>query len=439
MDRDGRPASRPSPGQDRAGPGLALGAALTAPRAVARPHPPIWVMGLTNATFGMMNGFAVVTLPQMLAAEGVPGGHIAAITAAIISPGFWAFIFSPMLDVRLRRRTYALLFGVIAAIAVAVTVLHHGELGTVELVMLIGYLSAAFYQGSVGGWMGSLISPEEDSRLGTWFNIANVGSSGVIIVAGGPLILHSPPALGAAFMLLAMLLPALLFPFIPASAPDKLLASESFGRFGRAILDLLRRRDVLIGLALFVLPAASFSLTNVLGGLGKDYHANASTVSLFAGIGSIVAGLGGSFLVPRLARRIELRPLYLLIGIAGAIFTLGTLLLPRAPWTFGVVFTGEIIFQALAFTAAFGIAFQIIGPGNPLAATLFTLLIASMNLPIIYNGILDGWGYDRGGLVGSFVMDAGLRLAACILLAVGLRRWLFAPRASPLAEPALPD
>ncbi|EQD31026.1 conserved hypothetical protein, membrane, partial [mine drainage metagenome] len=178
-------------------------------------------MGLTNAVFGMMNGFAVVTLPQMLAAEGVPGGHIAAITAAIISPGFWAFIFSPMLDVRLRRRTYALLFGAIAAVAVAFTVLHHSEVGAVELVMVVGYLCAAFYQGSVGGWMGSLISPEEDSRLGTWFNIANIGSGGIIIVAGGPLILHSPPAVGAAFMLLAMLVPLLLFPFIPAPPPDK--------------------------------------------------------------------------------------------------------------------------------------------------------------------------------------------------------------------------
>ncbi len=412
---------------------------LTDSRAAARAHPPIWVMGLTNAVFGMMNGFAVVTLPQLLAAEGIPGGHIAAITAVIISPGFWAFIFSPMLDVRLRRRTYALVFGALAALAVAFTVVHHDDIPMVELVMVIGYLSAAFYQGAVGGWMGSLISPEEDSRLGTWFNIANIGSSGVIIVAGGPLILHSPPAVGATFMLVAMLVPAVLFLFIPAPPPDKVLASESFGRFGRAILDLLRRRDVLIGLALFVLPSASFSLTNVLGGLGKDYHASATTVSLFAGTGSIIAGLGASFLVPRLARHIELRPLYLVIGVVGAMFTLGTLLLPLAPWTFGVAFTGEIIFQSLAFTTAFGIAFQVIGPDNPLAATLFTLLIAAMNLPITYMGMLDGWGYDRGGLVGSFLTDAGLSITACILLAIVLRRWLFAPSAPALPEPSLPD
>ena len=387
-------------------------------------------MGLTNATFGMMSGFSVVTLPQMLAAEGVPGGHIAAITAGIISPGFWAFLFSPMLDVRLRRRTYAIGFCVLAAAAVAFTILHHSRVAVVEPVMLLGYLCAAFYQGAVGGWMGSLIRPEEDSQLGTWFNVANVGSGGAIIMAGGPLILNAPPAHAAVFVLAAMLAPLLLFLFIPAPPPDRMLASESFGRFARAVLALLRRRDVLIGLALFVLPSASFALTNVLGGIGQEYHASAATVSLFAGAGSIFAGIGGSFIVPRLARRIALRPLYLAIGIVGALFTVSTLLLPRAPWTFGVVFTGEIIFQALAFTAALGIAFQIIGPNNPLAATLFTLLIAAMNLPITYMGVLDGWGYDRGGLLGSFLTDAGLSLAACSLLALTLRHWLFAPGAT---------
>lgn len=393
-----------------------------------RKRPPVWVMGLTNATFGMMGGFCVVTLPQLLAADGVPGGHIAAITAAIISPGFWAFIFSPMLDVRFRRRSYALLFGLIAAIAAAYTVLHHSDPAMVELVMISGYVGAAFYQGAVGGWMGSLISKEQDSILGTWFNVANVGASGVIIVIGGPIILHSPPIFAAAFMFVALLLPMILFLFIPAPPPDKLLASESFGRFFREVFSLLKRQEVLIGLALFMLPSASFSLTNVLGGIGKDYHASANTVSFLAGAGSIIAGIGGSFVVPQLAKKIQLRPLYLVIGVVGACFTLSTLLLPREPWTFGLVFTGEIIFQAMAFTVANAIAFQIIGPENPLAATLFTLLIAAMNFPIWYMGNFDGWGYDRGGLFGSFAVDAGLSITACLLLAIVLRKWLFAPR-----------
>ncbi|MDA8350768.1 MAG: hypothetical protein M0038_18575, partial [Pseudomonadota bacterium] len=68
-----------------------------------------------------------------------------------------------------------------------------------------------------------------------------------------------------------------------------------------------------------------------------------------------------------------------------------------------------------------------------------TVLIAAINLPIVYSGMLDGWGYDRGGLVGSFVMDAGVRLASCILLAIVLRRWLFAARPAPLPESSLSD
>lgn len=379
--------------------------------------PPVWMMGLTNATFGMMGGFSVVTLPQLLAAEGVPGGHIAAITAAVISPGFWVFIFSPMLDVRFRRRTYALVFGVLAALGVGYTVLHHRSGTATEAVMIVAYTAAALYQGTVGGWTGSLITKEQDSQLGMWFTVANVGAGGLIEIIGAPLVLHSPPVLAATVMTLALMLPMFFFLAIPAPEPDRMLARESFGRFWREVVSLLKRRDVLVALALFVLPSASFSLTNVLGGLGKDYHASARIVSLFAGVGSVIAGIGGSFLVPQLAKKFPLRPLYLGIGFAGAIFTLGTLLLPRAPWTFGFAFTGEIIFQSLAFTAMNAITFEVIGPDNPLAATIFTVLIAASNLPITYMGFIDGWGYDRGGLMGSFMTDALLSIAACSLLA----------------------
>lgn len=393
-----------------------------------RKLPPVWVMGLTNTPFGLVGGFAVFTLPQILAAQGVSGGHIAVITAAIISPGFWTFIFAPMLDVRFRRQTYALLFGLLSAICAAFTVFDHSNLLVVEIVMIASQVAASFYQGAVGGWMGSLISKEQDSMLGTWFTVSNIGVSGIFVLVGGPIFLHSPPIFAAVFMFVILMLPMLLFLLIPAPPPDKLLASESFGRFGREVLSLLKRRDVLIGLALFMLPSASFSLTNVLGGLGKDYHASANTVSLFGGVGSIIAGVGGSFLVPLIAKKFALRPLYLVIGLVGACFTFSTLLLPHAPWAFGLVFAGESIFQALAFTAANGIAFEIIGPGNPLAATIFTLLIAAMNFPIWYMGSLDGWGYDFHGLVGSFVVDAGFSTVACLLLAVVLRKWLFAPR-----------
>ncbi len=385
--------------------------------------PPVWLMGLTNALFGFTGGFAVVTVPEMLAAQGVPGGHIAVITATVLSPGFWAFALAPMLDVRFSRRSYAMVFGALAAAAVGFTVFDHARPAMVEGVMLAGMVAATLYQGAVGGWMGSLISKDQDSRLGMWFAVANTGAAGLMILFAGSIVEHFRPAVAAVLVGGAMLAPMLLFLAVPAPGPDRRLARESFGRFLGEAASLVKRREVQIALTLFLLPCASFALTNLLAGVGSAFYASRNMVSLFGGVGSVVAGLAGSLLLQPLARRFALRPLYLGVGITGGLFTLSLLALPRAVWTMGLAMTGENLFQALAFATGNAISFEVIGPENPLAATLFTLLMAAANLPIVYMGYIDGHGYDWNGVTGSFLTDAGISIAVCLFLFWALRRW----------------
>jgi MFS transporter, PAT family, beta-lactamase induction signal transducer AmpG len=385
--------------------------------------PPIWLMGLTNVPFGLTGGFCAVIIPQLLAAHGLPAGHVAAIASAILSPGFWIFAVSPLLDAWLSRRTYALIFGSFTAVAVALTVVNASRPGLVEAIMIPGFASAMLYQGAVGGWMGSLIDKREDSRLGVWFAVSNLGAGGLMMVLAGQLITRLTPKEAGVLMGATILLPILLFPAIPSPPAERRPARESFGRFNRELLSLMKQRHVVMALALFLLPAASFALTNVLGGAGSDFSASERTVSLFAGVGSSAAGIIGSFLLFPLARRFPLRPVYLAIGITGAVFTLSLLLLPRVPWTFGIAITGENLFQALAFAAANAIAFEVIGPDNPFAGTLFTVLLAASNLPITYMQFLDGRGYDWHGLSGSIVTDACVSVAACLALGWMLFRW----------------
>jgi MFS transporter, PAT family, beta-lactamase induction signal transducer AmpG len=392
-------------------------------------------MGLTNAPFGLTGGFCAVIIPQLLAAHGIPAGHIATIAAAILSPGFWIFAVSPLLDSWLSRRTYALIFGSITAVAVAFSVANPGSPGLVESLMLPGFAAAMLYQGAVGGWMGSLIDKQEDSRLGVWFAVSNLGAGGLMMVLAGELVSRLTPTLAGILMGAAILLPMLLFVVIPSPPAERCPARESFGRFNRELASLLKQRNVLMALALFLFPAASFALTNVLGGTGADFSASEHTVSLFAGVGSSAAGIVGSFLLFPLARRFPLRPVYLAIGITGAIFTLSLLMLPRTPWTFGIAITGENLFQALAFATGNAIAFEVIGPDNPFAATLFSLLLAASNLPITYMQFIDGRGYDWHGLTGAFVTDALISIAACLLLGWMLTRWrlMSSPAAYPIA------
>lgn len=113
----------------------------------------------------MVIGFVIVTLPQMLAVQGVRGGRIAVAVAIIMSPVFWNFVLAPLLDIRFRRRTYALAFGALAVSATAFTVAHHESLAAVEAVMIGGALADCMFVSAVGGWVGSLIGKGEDSRL----------------------------------------------------------------------------------------------------------------------------------------------------------------------------------------------------------------------------------------------------------------------------------
>ncbi len=389
-----------------------------------RPLPPVWVMGIPYLTFGLNGGFVVVTLPQMLAAQGISGGHIAMAVAAITSPGFWVFMLAPMLDVWLSRRTYALIFGPLAAVAGAFTILDHHSVAEVIAVMITGYLAVILYASALGGWTGSLIDKHQDSQLGAWSTVANIGGGGLMVTVADPIIRHYPPVFSAILFGGALLLPMLSFFVIPSPLTETYRAMESFGRFWREAAALLKRREVQVALVLFALPSASFSLTNVLGGIGHNFHASPGIVSIFAGVGGIAAGIAGSLLVPVAAKKFPLRPLYLGIGIVGACFTLSILLLPRAPWTFGLAFTGESIFQAAAFSAGFAIIFEVIGPENPLAATIYALLAAAMNLPVIYMEIIDGHGYNWHGVTGAFLADALLSGGVCVLLWLVLFRWL---------------
>jgi MFS transporter, PAT family, beta-lactamase induction signal transducer AmpG len=183
-----------------------------------------------------------------------------------------------------------------------------------------------------------------------------------------------------------------------------------------------------VALSLFTLPAASFALTNILGGWGSSFRANPGLVTILGGVGSVAAGFIGALLVPVLAKWLPLRQLYLSIGFVGAAFTLSLLLLPLTSWTYGAALVGENILQAAAFATALAVTFEVIGPGNPLAATIFALLSAAMNLPGTYMEFVDGYGYDWNTVKGAFLADGVISGGACLLLAIMLRRWIFQPR-----------
>jgi len=63
-----------------------------------------------------------------------------------------------------------------------------------------------------------------------------------------------------------------------------------------------------------------------------------------------------------------------------------------------------------------------IGQNNPLASTTFAALTAATHIPVTYMMVADGRGYAMAGVTGSLAMDAGIGIAACLLLGLLMTR-----------------
>jgi PAT family beta-lactamase induction signal transducer AmpG len=305
------------------------------------------------------------------------------------------------------------------------------NLAVLETLLTVGFLSAYLYQSAVGGWLSSITSGEEEKTVSVWMTIGNVGGFGIMAIGCNQLVRHLAPMAVALVMGAAILTPLLAFPFMQAPGPDRRLASESFPQFFSDLVSLIKRREVLIAIVLFVAPAATFSLTNFLGSRGNDFHATPGFVGLVGGVGVAAGGIVGCLLFPVISRLMPLRRLYLAVGIAGALCTLGLILLPRVPASYATVLITENLFQALAITICFAIAFETIGRNNPLASTTFCFISSAFMVPISYMLYVDAFGFAHGGISGSLAADAITGIVASVLLGAMLL-WL-ARRPRPLA------
>lgn len=384
---------------------------------------PVWLIGLSAAPFGFFGGIAFYAVPQLLAARHVPEERIAGLGGMLILFAALSFLIAPVLDVRFSRRFYATVLCAVTAGALVAALFNQTNLRLFSALLFVGITCISLFSAALNGWLASVIPGDRQPTLSAWINIANIGAGGLMAFLSIRLIRHFPLPVASALLACMLLLPVTIFLFIPAPGPDRRLARESFTGLLRAIASLFRRGEVVLVLLLFILPSSSFTLTNILGGLGRDFHTPESTVSLINGVGVTFAGVLACLLGGQFCKRLPLRPLYLGVGIVGSLFTFSLLLLPRDPAAFAIATIGENAFQALAFTAMTALTLRTVGSANPLAATECSVLIAAANLPLVYMQFIDSHAYTLGGVPAAFRMDAAISIAVCACLAA-LLAWL---------------
>ncbi len=385
----------------------------------------VWLMGFANSTYGFGYAAVLVTAPQLLASHGVAEPVIAGMTTLALSSVLLVFAVAPVLDTLISRRAWSIGLGVAGATLTTLVLVLPASSHFLGAALAVDALVLSLYNSAVGGWLGAVLPKSSDEAIGTWFTIGNSIGFGLGALGQYWLLTHTPAGLGAALVGVATLIPLAILRLVPAANAGRKAVHESFRNLARDVVQLVSQPMVLRVLLMFILPCAAFTLTNAFGGMGPDFHAADTLVSVANGIGAVVIGVFASILARFVLKRISAPFLYLAIGSLGAAFTLGLLALPHSPATYLLAVLGENAAQSIAQVSQNAIIFRSIPQGSPLASSQFGLLSTAFVVPYAYMQGLDGFGYKlAGGVTGSFTMDGLVSLAACILLSWPVLRWI---------------
>jgi PAT family beta-lactamase induction signal transducer AmpG len=379
-------------------------------------------MGLALAPLGFYYGFVSTALPVLLRARGVSVGDVAWVSSVGFSPTFWAFLLCPILDVRFSKRAYAIFFAAVAAVCLGLSTMLTGSLVAFTAVVTVGCVATVLFGNAHQGWMPDAVETKHYSSVGGVSQVANLGAAGVfawIVVR----MVRTLPAIDAALLLaLIVMLPTVLLFFIPLPAQSTRGVSETFSSFFGDLYRVCKRRECVIGLICFLSPTACFALTNVFAALGTDFHATEEWVTKINGPFVAIACSAGCLFGIWICRQIERRTVYIVTGFGGAAAALGLI---RAPHTLLYFAIGALVynfFTGINYTAFSAMCYEIVGAGNPLAATQIALLTASSNLPISYMTAVDGHFHTTHGLSGMLAVDAVSSIVVGLALLLGLRR-----------------
>ena len=379
--------------------------------------------------FGAMGGYLSVAIGYQLTQAGVGVEEVAALVAASYLPQTWKFLWAPLADTTLSRKTWYLLAGLISALGIFVTGAVPANTASLPLLyaaVLISNVASTFLAMATESLMAYNTPPELQGRAGGWFQAGNLGGNGLGGGAGLWLAQTLPdPWMAAAAIAVACALCCAALWFVPEPPPI-----PRTGKYGRQLIAVLkdlwqvaRSRAGILALLICFLPIGSGAASNLWSAVADDWQASANTVALatgvFSGIISALGCLAGGYGADRMERKTA----YAVYGLLMAMSTVAMAVAPRTE-TMYVVFTLIYAFiQGLTYAGFTAVVLETIGLGA--AATKYNLYASLSNMPIAYMTVVDGWAHTRWGAAGLLDIEAAfgvVGIVAFIAVAMALSR-----------------
>lgn len=389
-------------------------------------HPAPWLFGITVLPYGIYYGFISTSMPYMLRSAGIGVDHIAGISALALSPAVWYFLWAPIVDIGLRRRSWLMLTAALSAVCLcaAMRLPLGSQLNSFVALVIAGSALSTVVGAANGGLMAATLDDSRRGQASGWFQAGYTGGG----AAGAGATLWLAPHVSqihlgeavAAMIVLPSFAALLIRESTAGHTPDWALFAEML----RDIKVMFTSKKTLAGIGILLCPLGAAAAANLFSGVAVDYHASSQTVVWITGFGggvfTAIGSLAGGFIADQIPRRVA----YASAALLSSVCAIGMLLAPLTQMTFAVGASLYLITMGLSFATYQALTLELVGPPGRSAATRQSLYAAAGNAPVMYMTWLDGQGYKRFGTRGLLGTDAlsNIISATAVLILLSRKR-----------------
>jgi PAT family beta-lactamase induction signal transducer AmpG len=392
--------------------------------------PAPWIFSVLNVQHAVViGGVSGTLLSFLLRQQGMAPHAIANQRALLLLPATLFFLWSPLTDFLLRRKTWVLISTAASSLTVmlALQMKSYAGRGAVTLLWVSSCLILLAYA-ALGGLVTLLMRQEQKTRVGCFLQAGNLG--GTALSGGGLLLLASHVSnttlgLVAGALTLAPALPVLFFHEPPVVRREKSFAQEMLV-MGREFKKTFLRLSALPAVLLLVSPLGSGGAIGILSSIAQDYGVSGNQVAWTNGFVGGVLTFAGAIGMALMPADYDIRMAYAVTGLVNAgvlgVFCFGT---PR-PWMY-IVGSGLFMFTVGACWAMYSaLVLKIVGAPGCSSCGRYAMGVSLANLPVAYMAALDGWGAKWFGPKGL----PGIDMVVSTVVAFAFLAWFWWERVS---------
>ncbi len=395
-----------------------------------RSWPAPWAFGILILPVAVYVGFTSTPLPYLLSSAGVSVYQIGTIGSILQLPNIFVFLWAPLVDIKLRRRTWLVISALTTA---ALMFVLFPLVGAKHLYIMTALLIAAGMTVSLvlaasGGLMVTTLSTSRQAKAAAWNQAGYLGGGAL----GGALVLWLvgglPAILVGLVLALALAVPGFIALTLPVNAPqDSPWFKGRIPAIGREVGSVFRSPVRKWSTLLLMAPAGTGAAQLLLPAIATHYGVGASGVLWINGIaGGVALGLG-SLVGALIPSDWDNRIVYASAGLTNALAAI-VLVSVDDPTGYLVGTVAYLVTQGFCWGRFTALIVEIVGSNTRDASTLYSALSAAGSIPLAYMTWLDGFGYLKFGTHGLLLTDAagniivfGLVIAVFVSKGLNLR------------------